>query len=65
MVGVDLYSHDRYVDGKEQDRYYLVVKYTYERAFPHHVGEVITYYNFYELTKSTVQRLEFKIPTNN
>ena len=65
MVGVDLQPHDRYVDGKEQDRYYLVVKYTYERAFPHHVGEVITYYNFYELTKSTVQRLEFKIPTNN
>ena len=65
MVGVDLNSHDRYVDGKEQDRYYLVVKYTYERAFPHRVGEVITYYNFKKKKKSTVQRLEFKIRTNN
>lgn len=65
MVGVDLYSHDRYVDGKEQDRYYLVVAYVYQRAFPHHEGETVTYYNLYELPKSTVLRLETRITTIN
>ena len=61
MLGVELDPHDRPVDGEIQDRYYLVVKYTYKRTFPHHIGEIVTYYNFYELTKSTVLRLELKI----
>ena len=60
MLGVDIFPHDR----NGQDRYYLTVKHTYKRAFPHHDGEIITYYNFYEVPKSTVNRLEQKIMVN-
>ena len=60
MLGLDGFPHDR----NGQDRYYLTVKYTYKRAFPHHDGEIITYYNFYEVPKSTVNRLEQKILVN-
>lgn len=60
MLGLDGFPHDR----NGQDRYYLTVKHTYKRAFPHHDGEIITYYNFYEVPKSTVNRLEQKILVN-
>ena len=60
MMGVDIFPHDR----NGQDRYYLTVKYTYKRAFPHHDGEIITFYSFYELAKSTVNRLEQRISVN-
>ena len=60
MLGLDGFPHDR----KGQDRYYLTVKYTYKRAFPHHEGEIVTFYNLYEVPKSTVNRLEQKILVN-
>ena len=61
MVGVDIEPHYRILDGELAERNYLIVKYTYERAFPHHKGETVTYYSFYEVPKRTVQRLESKI----
>lgn len=61
MVGVDIEPHYRILDGELAERNYLIVKYTYERAFPHHKDETVTYYSFYEVPKRTVQRLESKI----
>ena len=63
-ANIDLNPHDRIINGETVDRYYLTVKYTYKRAFPHHKDEICIFKTLYHLPKSTVNNLEAKIKIN-